>query len=148
MMWQHQEKQKMTLPSLDFFFRARVPPNFPRKDSSFLIFAGWVVADVVPDIVEYVWCVRYCQFIILLLPVVHSGTGVYFNHSGGEKKKKKKEPDTWVRQQHKRTERGPGINIQTEWLTCESRPHPTAPPNGMMRNGFSKVREMMLLIYF
>lgn len=47
------KKNKEFLPSLDFFFRARVPPNFPRKDSSFLIFADCVV----PDIFQYEWCV-------------------------------------------------------------------------------------------
>ena len=42
-------------PSFDFFFRARVPPNFPRKDSSFFILADCVVAEV-PDIFQ-AWCV-------------------------------------------------------------------------------------------
>lgn len=35
-------------PSLDLFFLTKVPPNFPRKDSSFFILC--MVADVVPDI--------------------------------------------------------------------------------------------------
>lgn len=35
-------------PSFDLFFLTRVPPNFPRKDSSFFILC--VFADVVPDI--------------------------------------------------------------------------------------------------
>lgn len=38
-------------PSFAFFFRARVPPNFPRKDSSFFILADCVVAEV-PDIFQ------------------------------------------------------------------------------------------------
>lgn len=48
------------IPSLDFFLLDRVPPNFPRKDSSFFIFA---VADVlaVPDIFDLcVCCVSCC----------------------------------------------------------------------------------------
>lgn len=56
-MLENQETPKNNhLPSLDFFFRARVPPNFPRKDSSFFIFADCGVADVVavPDIFQYV----------------------------------------------------------------------------------------------
>lgn len=32
-------------PSLDFFFLARVPPNFPRKDSSFFILVDCRLAD-------------------------------------------------------------------------------------------------------
>lgn len=43
-------------PSLDLFFLTRVPPNFPRKDSSFFILCAF--ADVVPDIFGHVMRLR------------------------------------------------------------------------------------------
>lgn len=61
--WSNVKKNQEFLPSLDFFFRTRVPPNFPRKDSSFLIFADCVV----PDIFQCEWCV--CGLSLVLFPL-------------------------------------------------------------------------------
>ena len=52
------------LPSLDFFLRTRVPPNFPRKDSSFFIFV-----DCDADIVELSSLVCPCLTYCILLAV-------------------------------------------------------------------------------
>lgn len=68
----NKKNKNNVLPSLDFFFRTRVPPNFPRKDSSFLIFADCVVADGVPDIFECLWCVRGLSLSLCLYRPCHS----------------------------------------------------------------------------
>lgn len=73
------KKQTLTcLPSLDFFFLTRVPPNFPRKDSSFFIFVDGRVAFAVglPDIfqcVSFLFCVT-AALLTSLLPVMHLGS--------------------------------------------------------------------------
>lgn len=62
--------KKNDQPSLDLFFLTRVPPNFPRKDSSFFILC--VLADVFPDI-SGVRVMRAVSVSLSLLHVMHLG---------------------------------------------------------------------------
>ena len=123
-------KETQHSPSFDFFFRARVPPNFPRKDSSFFILVDCVVAEV-PDIFQ-TWCVCVLSLslslsfslsrplILSLLPVMHSGTDVRSNQA------RRRQTNTFTGTQQSgggRSKAGRAFR-RTDWLThtgpCES----------------------------
>lgn len=142
----NKKNKNNVLPSLDFFFRTRVPPNFPRKDSSFLIFADCVVADGVPDIFECLWCVCGLSLSlsasVSLLPVMHSGTGVQSNHS---EMTPNRQTSDWRKGlclgiiiQSNDSHVSKKLRLLQRLLTV----HPTAPPNGRMRNRVYKARAM------
>lgn len=114
--WCNKKNKKNVLPSLDFFFRTRVPPNFPRKDSSFLIFADCVLADVV-----IFWVSVMCLWSLSLslsLPSVNNVTPPCdaFRHrcTIQSQRNDTKQPDG-------RLEEGalPGHHNTEQWLTCE-----------------------------
>lgn len=115
-------------PSFAFFLRTRLPPNFPRNDSSFLILA---LADALPDI----FARARARLAACLLPPA----AMRFGTAGHLAQRRRRDTE------HGRTEQDPhrpGINIKERrltwvWLEELRTARSTATRGGGKRNGRS-----------
>lgn len=112
-------------PSLDFFFLARVPPNFPRKDSSFFILVDCRLADA-PRLRD-MFCVREREGGVCVVTPLSAHPSPWCIQGAEDNQTAK----------HKVTETSQALKRQ-RWLNHTGSQffhwstRPTAPPTGLM----------------